>query len=90
MFDDIKDFPEHTPRPDKAPLALQGIRVLEIAHFLAAPFATMILADMGADVVKIEPPVKGDDYRQYPPVVPEIQGGLFFGPTATSAAWPSI
>lgn len=43
--------------------ALQGIRVLEVGNFMAAPFCTMQLADLGADVVKIENPDGGDQVR---------------------------
>jgi len=72
------DFPEYRSRPAGADLALQGLRVLDFTHFIAGPFATMILADMGADVVKVEAPGRGDDFRQYPPMVPAIGGGAPF------------
>ncbi len=47
--------------------ALSGIRVLDLTRVLAGPFATMFMADMGAEVIKIEPPVKGDDSRTFSP-----------------------
>nr|WP_041863619.1 MULTISPECIES: CoA transferase [Alcaligenaceae] len=74
----LDDFPEHTPRPPGADSALQNIRVVDFTHYIAGPFATAIMADMGADVVKIEFPGKGDDFRQYPPVNAEIGGGAPF------------
>jgi crotonobetainyl-CoA:carnitine CoA-transferase CaiB-like acyl-CoA transferase len=43
---------------------LSGLRVLEIGHFVAAPFATRILADLGAEVIKVEP-LTGDPARQW-------------------------
>jgi len=43
--------------------ALAGIRVIEIASYVTGPFASQLLADMGADVVKIEEPKRGDPFR---------------------------
>jgi crotonobetainyl-CoA:carnitine CoA-transferase CaiB-like acyl-CoA transferase len=72
--DDIRqrlaEFPEHTPRSAGAPLPLAGIRVVDFTHFIAGPLATMILADMGADVIKVEAIGRGDEYRYYPPAHP--------------------
>ena len=46
--------------------ALEGIRVVDLSHVLAAPTTTMYLADLGAEVIHIEPP-QGDDSREYGP-----------------------
>jgi len=46
-------------------LALEGIRILDLSRLLPGPFATMLLADQGAEVVKVEEPVKGDYARHY-------------------------
>lgn len=49
--------------------ALEGIVVLDLSRVLAAPYCGMILADLGAEVIKIEVPGKGDDAREYPPFI---------------------
>jgi len=49
--------------------ALENITVLDLGRVIAAPFCASILADMGARVIKIEQPGKGDDSRQYGPYV---------------------
>ena len=47
--------------------ALQGIRILDLSRVLAGPWATQLLGDYGADVVKVERPGRGDDTRQWGP-----------------------
>lgn len=55
------------PRTDPAPLPLAGVRVADLSRVLAGPYATMLLADMGAEVVKVEQPGRGDDTRAWGP-----------------------
>src|SRR3954471_20766304 len=50
-----------------SPGALDGIAVVDLSRVLAGPHATMILGDLGADVVKIERPDSGDDTRAWGP-----------------------
>ena len=58
------------------PALLAGLRVLEFGHIAAAPFCGMLLADLGADVVKVEAP-QGDGLRAWPPIVEDASGEKF-------------
>lgn len=57
-------------------LPLEGVRVLDLARLLPGPYATLVLADLGADVVKVEDPKGGDYVRWMPPLAGE-QSGFF-------------
>ena len=59
---------------DKPPLA--GIRVVEVGNYMAAPFCTMQLADLGAEVIKVEHPQGGDQVRQSAPLI-DGEGSAF-------------
>lgn len=52
-----------TPRPGP----LSGLRVLDFSRILSGPYAAMVLADMGAEVIKVEPLETGDETRNFPP-----------------------
>ena len=58
-------------------LPLEGVRVVEYAQYVAGPLCGVLLADLGADVIKVEPPA-GDAYRYVMPVAPGV--GRFFIP----------
>src|SRR6478609_9238913 len=61
--------------PSSGPLA--GIRVLDLSAYIAGPYGCALLADMGADVIKIEPPA-GDNLRKYPSTL-ESESRAFVG-----------
>jgi Predicted acyl-CoA transferases/carnitine dehydratase len=61
---------------EKEDLPLEDVRILSLAHVLAAPYGTMVLADLGAEVIKIERPAIGDDSRTFGPLVDD-QSGYF-------------
>ena len=53
------------PPTEESPGPLAGLRVLELGSFIAGPFAGQLLGDLGADVVKVEPPGDGDPMRRW-------------------------
>jgi len=54
---------------------LSGIRVLDLTRVIAGPMATQMLADLGAEVIKVERPIHGDDARRFGPVFLENESG---------------
>ncbi|NEI17449.1 CoA transferase [Rhizobium leguminosarum] len=60
---------------NKKPASLEGLRILDLSRILAGPTCTQLLADLGADVIKVERPDVGDDTRNWgPPFVPDADG----------------
>ena len=61
--------------------ALSDVKVVEWGTFISAPFCTKLMADMGAEVIKVEPPSTGDESRQHGPFPKDIpnneKSGLF-------------
>jgi formyl-CoA transferase len=63
---------------------LAGLKVLDLSRILAGPICTQLLADLGADVVKVERPGLGDDTRQWgPPFLAPGESGYFLPSTCT-------
>ena len=60
-------------------LPLQGVKVLDLTQIMAGPYCTMMLADMGAEVVKVEKPNGGDDTRRMGPPFIEGESAAFLG-----------
>jgi crotonobetainyl-CoA:carnitine CoA-transferase CaiB-like acyl-CoA transferase len=56
--------------------ALSGVKVLDFSHLLFGPFATQMLGDLGADIIKVERPGNGDLYRDLPPFFNQKIGGV--------------
>ena len=57
---------------------LEGVRILDFSRVLAGPFATQILAELGAEVTKIERPRGGDESRSFEPKLPHGESAYFF------------
>ncbi|MCA0941835.1 CoA transferase [Salipiger pacificus] len=60
------------PQTDTRSGPLSGVRVLDFSRILSGPYASMVLADLGAEVIKIEPLEKGDDTRGFPPFIGDM------------------
>lgn len=58
-------------------LALEGVRVLDLSRALAGPYCTMMLGDMGAEIIKVEMPKVGDEARHYGPPFQEGESSYF-------------
>src|SRR5277367_6692901 len=57
---------------------LRGVRVIDFTRVLAGPFCTMNLADLGAEVIKIEMPGRGDDSRSFGPAMPGGDSAYYY------------
>lgn len=78
--------PNHSSNPGVPGGALEGLRVIDLTMMLAGPYASMMLADQGADVIKVEPP-GGDNTRRIGPYLP---GGLNYADGGYGGYFASI
>jgi len=72
------DVPEETDPASERKGPLHGIRILAVSQFGAGPFATLNLADLGAEVIKIEDPTAGGDIARYVPPATDSADSLYF------------
>src|SRR6478672_1792018 len=78
MTDNLTEGPGHTMTVDQPEGPLAGLLVADFSRILAGPYATMLLADMGAEVVKVEGP-GGDDTRTWQPPVRDGVATYYLG-----------
>src|SRR3989337_4090939 len=70
------------PRMTTSPPLLESVLVVDLTRVLAGPFCTMMLGDLGAEVIKIEEPKRGDDTRGWgPPFTPGGESAYFLSAT---------
>ena len=69
---------------------IEGIRILDLTRVLSGPYCTMLLGDLGAEVIKVERPREGDDTHAFAPPFQGDQAAYFLSINATKRALRSI